>query len=93
MARIMSGNAWVNDKFVPVTFIQAKDCNFKKSNFEAVLKADDEACTADSEIQQGYMKHRVGHHPEYGYDGYWEMCEETERGASMFYYAETKHVD
>lgn len=93
MARIFQGEAWIDDKFCRVTFVQAKDCTFDKSNFDMALDNYDASLVSDSEIKEFYMKHRIGYHPEYGKDGYWEGCTETERGASLFYYAKTKYVD
>ncbi len=90
--KIVTGDAWINNQFVPVTFIKATDCNNNPENYIKVLQSDDPAVTVDSEICENHMRYNVGHHHDYG-QGFWEGTEPGTRGATKFYYAKTKLVD
>lgn len=54
---------------------------------------DDSGVIAESAIYDCYMKHRIGgDDDEYG-KYFWQACDKSERGASLFYYAKIKSVD
>lgn len=91
--RIFTGEAWIGDKFCPVTFIKAKDCDFKKENYPKMLQVDNPAMMVVSEICEVYMRHNVGYSNVWEANGFWEAVPEGTRGASLFYYARTKYAD
>lgn len=89
MAKIFQGESWIDNKFVPVTFIKAADCKNNKENYVRILQNDDPSKELDSEIEEIYMKFNVGYSPEWG-RGFYEASEKGKRGSSLYYYAKTK---
>lgn len=92
MVKAIQGDAWIDEKFVRVTFIKARDCDFDKANFEKALQSYDDGMVVKSKVCDLYMKHNVGTHHDYG-KGFWEGCHEGTRGAVLFFYAQTGYKE
>lgn len=85
---MITGNGWINDKFSDfVVFLKQKEV--KKEDIDQILKEN--GYKRISEVEECTMKHRVNSHPEFGNNGYWEVCDSSERGASKFYFCEYEY--
>jgi len=90
---IFTGDSWIDGKFCPVTFIKAKNCDFKPENFIKILQGDDPEVTIDSEVYSDYMRHRIDDNPDYG-SSWWEGgYEKGDKGATQFFYAKTRLIE
>lgn len=86
---VIRGNGWIGKAgdiwSDSVVYIKLKDCK-DDSGFDAILAAN--YLVRKSDIYECTMKHRLGYHPEYGDgNGYWEVCDPSERGACKMMYA------
>ena len=88
--KTFDGYGWIDEEFVAVIYVKAKDIDDDIDKFDAALNVYNPDRVRVSDIHEIYLKYNVGYSEEYG-QGFYVASSKGLRGASKYYFAKTKY--